>query len=98
RDRNVTGGSDVCSSDLYPNVRRHLIFAAFKDKDIPAILSEVEGAFTSITLTTFHHPRVAKTSELIHFMKKGHYQIITDWKEALRSEERRVGKEWRTGG
>src|SRR5690625_520853 len=73
----------------YPNVRRHLIFAAFKDKDIPAILSEVEGAFTSITLTTFHHPRAAKTSELIHFMKKEHHQIITDWKEALAQIEER---------
>jgi len=67
----------------YPNVRRHLIFAAFKDKDISAILSEVEDAFTSITLTTFQHPRAAKTSDLIHCMKREHYQIITDWKEAL---------------
>lgn len=71
----------------YTHEPKHLIFAAFKDKDITSILSELENVFTSITLTTFKHKRAANMEDLTRHSKKNQHFYIEDWKVALKQIE-----------
>src|SRR5699024_5052423 len=52
----------------YQNVPKHLIFAAFKDKDIQPILAELQHTFSEVTLTSFDHPRAARASDLADYL------------------------------
>ncbi len=49
---------------------KHLVFAAFKDKDIDKMLSILLPYFSTITLTTFQHPRAIASESLQHIIKK----------------------------
>lgn len=67
----------------YKTEKKHLVFAAFKDKDVDTILTLLNGHFASITLTTFDHPRAARPHELAKFLQSDTAYIISDWKEAI---------------
>lgn len=47
-----------------PKNHKKLIFSAFKDKQIPAMLLELSSVFDDIILTSFDHPRAASLKDL----------------------------------
>ncbi|GAA0442390.1 bifunctional tetrahydrofolate synthase/dihydrofolate synthase [Lentibacillus halophilus] len=61
----------------------HLIFAAFRDKDIKEMLRRLENQFATVTLTTFVHPRAASTTELCQYSQRSDVRLIDDWKQAV---------------
>lgn len=63
----------------YKNVQKHLIFAAFKDKEIAKMLGELPHIFSSVTLTTFDHPRAARAETLYKLVQSNHKYIRNDW-------------------
>lgn len=64
----------------YGNIdRKHLIFTAFKDKDLKVMLNELIPHFSTTTLTTFNHPRAVST----HFLKN---MIDKDIKNVVEKE------------
>ncbi|MEC5422038.1 folylpolyglutamate synthase/dihydrofolate synthase family protein [Virgibacillus sp. C22-A2] len=67
----------------YSNKERHLLFAAFKDKDTAAMLEQLSKHFSSIALTTFNHPRAASAEELYNMTASGNKSCLHDWKEVL---------------
>ncbi|WP_174613942.1 bifunctional folylpolyglutamate synthase/dihydrofolate synthase [Virgibacillus ihumii] len=64
-------------------VNKHLIFAAFRDKELDKMLGLLCGYFTSVTLTTFDHPRAASCNELLTAAPQGNIKVMKDWKEAV---------------
>ncbi|WP_121615099.1 bifunctional folylpolyglutamate synthase/dihydrofolate synthase [Virgibacillus halodenitrificans] len=68
----------------YPNNTMHLIFAAFKDKNFSAMLERLETTFSSITLTSFEHPRAAKADKLYEMTNHKHKFMTEDWQEAIK--------------
>ncbi|ASN05097.1 bifunctional folylpolyglutamate synthase/dihydrofolate synthase [Virgibacillus necropolis] len=62
---------------------KHVIFAAYRDKDIPAMLKLLQGQFETITLTTFDHPRAATISELSNYVNEENVFAIEDWQKNI---------------
>ncbi|AIF43300.1 folylpolyglutamate synthase/dihydrofolate synthase family protein [Virgibacillus sp. SK37] len=69
---------------LYPNKTKHLIFAAFKDKDFSLMLERLETNFSSVTLTSFEHPRAAKAVELYEVTNHKHKFLTENWEDAIK--------------
>lgn len=68
----------------FGHTEKHLIFAAFKDKDLKRMLEKLEPYFSSVTLTTFNHPRAAGIEQLQNFSKSRHAKFQSDWRQTLR--------------
>ncbi|WP_010531130.1 bifunctional folylpolyglutamate synthase/dihydrofolate synthase [Lentibacillus jeotgali] len=71
-------------ADRFINMERHLLFAAFKDKDLKQMLKTLEPHFSSVTLTTFDHPRAAGLEQLQQFSEARHVRYQSDWRQAIR--------------
>lgn len=69
----------------FSNCKRHLLFSAFKDKEIDKMLKQIENHFTTISLTTFDHPRAMQVSELRNYESDFHIEL--NWQEAIRQME-----------
>lgn len=67
----------------FKNKERHLIFAAFKDKEITVMLEQLIPYFSSITLTTFAHPRAAPIEELIEIVGTKKIRIEANWQQLI---------------
>ena len=67
----------------YKQKEKHLIFAAFKDKEIALMLEQLYPYFTTITLTTFAHPRAATVEELKKMIGTKAIRIESDWQQLL---------------
>ncbi|GAB3050184.1 bifunctional folylpolyglutamate synthase/dihydrofolate synthase [Virgibacillus ainsalahensis] len=67
----------------YKDKKKHLIFAAFKDKELKTMLELLNGSFSSITLTSFDNPRAADAKELYNLFKYDSKLYFNDWKEAV---------------
>ena len=52
----------------------HIIFAAFKDKNIDAMLAELSFISKDIVLTSFEHPRARKDNDYFLFLDEYQYQ------------------------
>ncbi|WP_404453270.1 bifunctional folylpolyglutamate synthase/dihydrofolate synthase [Virgibacillus necropolis] len=63
--------------------KKHIIFAAFKDKDIPVMLKLLQEKFETITLTTFDHPRAATLVELAKYVNHRNTVLAENWKEVI---------------
>lgn len=61
----------------------HIIFAAFKDKQLKQLSQHIKKNFSSITLTSFDHPRAAKTNEISKFFNERDVMINDDWKTVI---------------
>ncbi|TMN21084.1 bifunctional folylpolyglutamate synthase/dihydrofolate synthase [Lentibacillus cibarius] len=61
----------------------HLLFAAFKDKDIEGMLPALEQHFKTVTLTTFEHHRAASTKQLQYYSRRPDVQLIDDWEQVI---------------
>lgn len=67
----------------YDQKDKHLIFAAFKDKELKTMLDQLSKHFTTITLTSFDHPRAASAEALYHLTEAEHKCRIDNWQEAI---------------
>ncbi|EQB35819.1 bifunctional folylpolyglutamate synthase/dihydrofolate synthase [Virgibacillus kapii] len=65
----------------YKYMDRALLFAVFKDKDLENMLHQLQGRFTSITLTTFNHPRAASVTEMQQY--GGEMIVEPNWQKAV---------------
>lgn len=59
----------------------HIIFAAFRDKNIERMLAEYNFISQDITLTTFDHPRARQEEE--YFLFLGEFPFIFDYKSLI---------------
>lgn len=67
----------------YPEAEKHLIFAAYKDKDIQTMLDIVSNYFQTITLTSFSDARAASADFLYQLTTHEHKQKNPEWKEVI---------------
>lgn len=67
----------------FANREKHLVFAAFKDKDLKTMLNQLQGQFSTITFTSFDHPRAAKAVDLpiTNEVENKFYQA--DWRQVI---------------
>lgn len=75
----------VCST--YPTEEKHLIFAAYKDKDVQTMLDFLSSHFQTITLTSFADKRAASASQLYDMTNHAHKSDIPEWKDAIKEIE-----------
>lgn len=73
----------VKTIQLSENRPIHVVFAAFRDKNIDPMLISLQQISNDITLTTFKHKR-ARTEEE-YFLYLGDYKFQEDYKEAIKS-------------
>lgn len=63
---------------------KHLIFAAFRDKDLDKMLTILGDYFSTVTLTSFDHPRAASCDELLEaYHDHDNTKVMESWKEAI---------------
>lgn len=62
---------------------KHVIVGAFKDKDTEKMVNHLADFFTSVTLTTFDHPRAATASELLGKLDKDNVHKADDWQTVI---------------
>ncbi|UFT97934.1 bifunctional folylpolyglutamate synthase/dihydrofolate synthase [Radiobacillus kanasensis] len=68
----------------YGNNKKRLLFAAFRDKPIAAMLNQVNDDFEEVIVTTFDHPRAAGEQD-ISALEERDYTFVKNWEEALHS-------------
>ncbi|MGP4108418.1 bifunctional folylpolyglutamate synthase/dihydrofolate synthase [Virgibacillus sp. L01] len=78
----VRAFTDTMTS-IYKNREKHLIFAAFKDKDLTYMLHYLSNHFSSITLTTFKHPRAASVEQLQSVINHPNVRVNQDWMNVI---------------
>jgi len=69
---------------------KHLIFAAFQDKELKTMLDELCKYFTSLTLTSFDHPRAASADELYRAAKCNNKKKVYNWEDAMNNIEKQT--------
>lgn len=69
----------------YQKADKHLVFAGFKDKDLQEMLQLLAPQFTTITLTSFEHPRAVGAGELSDLIDVKHKYMEKDWKKVIKS-------------
>lgn len=62
---------------------KHLIFAAFQDKELKTMTDMLCNHFSSITLTSFDHPRAANADELYRVANCNNKKMVYDWKDVI---------------
>ncbi|SDK41142.1 bifunctional folylpolyglutamate synthase/dihydrofolate synthase [Sediminibacillus albus] len=70
----------------YPNQVKHLVFAAFKDKELTDMLPPLLGTFDRVYMTTFSHERAARLDQLKGMAMPGSAEIVSDWHSLVKSE------------
>src|SRR5690625_4683584 len=70
-------------SKNYRNMDKHLIFAGFKDKELQKMLQLLAGNFSTITVTSFEHPRAEKARYLYDLIHIKHKNLVEDWREVI---------------
>lgn len=72
-------------NDNYKHGNRHLIFAAFQDKDLQSMLEILAPHFSTITLTSFHSPRAASADDLNQLVPsfKGKKSTHHEWEKVI---------------
>lgn len=81
----------------YNEKPKHLIFSAFKDKDLETMLNKLSGHFETITVTTFQHPRAASAEDLYRLTQAETKRIATDFKTAIKQIDPSDGNYFITG-
>ncbi|WP_161993102.1 bifunctional folylpolyglutamate synthase/dihydrofolate synthase [Sediminibacillus terrae] len=68
---------------FYPDKKKQLLFAAFKDKPLQKMLPQLEDEFQSVHFTTFLHERAASAEVLqSHYPAKN--SKIVEWEKVIR--------------
>ncbi|QHE53153.1 folylpolyglutamate synthase/dihydrofolate synthase family protein [Pontibacillus sp. HMF3514] len=68
---------------LYPDKKKQVLFAAFKDKPVEQMMEYVNQHADTITLTSFDHPRSASVQDLKAQFGRKNFSITDDWKEFI---------------
>ncbi|MBP1968804.1 dihydrofolate synthase/folylpolyglutamate synthase [Virgibacillus natechei] len=70
-------------AENYNDKEKHLLFAGFKDKELETMLKQFSNEFSSITLTSFDHPRAARADVLYEATNVLDKHAVTNWKDAI---------------
>ncbi|MBM7597807.1 dihydrofolate synthase/folylpolyglutamate synthase [Virgibacillus halotolerans] len=70
-------------SQSFANQEKHLIFAAFKDKDLKTMQGQLQRQFSSIIFTSFDHPRAAQVADLKAAGGKKNNEYQPDWHHVI---------------
>lgn len=68
----------------YSMPNKHLIFAAFKDKDLGGMLQDAASHFSAVTLTSFDHPRVSAAEDLLEQIDHENVMVVRNWKDVMK--------------
>lgn len=68
----------------YPSSDKHVIVAMFADKDTKKMLELLGENFTTVTLTSFDHPRAAEAKDLYDLAGTNNKNLSLDWKVAIK--------------
>ena len=68
---------------IYPSEEKHLIFAAYKDKDIKTMLDMISHPFKTITFTSFLDDRAATSEFLYQLSAHDNKRQIANWKRVV---------------
>lgn len=71
--------------DHYEDHKRHLIYAAFKDKDIKPMLEALLPHFETMTVTTFDSERAAQAKDIAALVQSDKIRINRNWQQLLRN-------------
>lgn len=71
--------------NYYPASKKHILFAAFKDKPLKDMVENIEAEFDDVVFTTFEHPRAASEQELYNFSTNEQSRCTSDWKKAIQT-------------
>ncbi|CQR48022.1 Folylpolyglutamate synthase [Paraliobacillus sp. PM-2] len=70
----------------YPDYKKHLLFAAFKDKPLEQMIRQVDSTFDAITFTTFNHQRAETAEALIALSNHKNKAITNNWCQFLQEK------------
>ncbi|MBM7541798.1 bifunctional folylpolyglutamate synthase/dihydrofolate synthase [Amphibacillus cookii] len=68
---------------LYADKKKTLIFSAFSDKPIQAMIERLDNSFDQIIFTTFDHERAETAENLYKFSRHKNKKMASDWKQLL---------------
>ncbi|KGX88053.1 bifunctional folylpolyglutamate synthase/dihydrofolate synthase [Pontibacillus marinus] len=68
----------------YPDKKKQVLFAAFKDKPVKQMMEYVSKHADTITLTSFDHPRATRIQDLKAQFDGEVYSITDDWEDFIR--------------
>ena len=74
----------VISLEKNENRPIHVIFAAFKDKNIESMLIELGNISNDVTLTTFHHKRARTQDD--YFLYLGDYKFNDNYMTLIKEK------------
>lgn len=80
----------VCQ--YFPSNKKHMVFSAFRDKDLENMVSQLH-CFDSVTFTTFMHPRAASAEQIYTASHLKNTRLEPDWKAAISQLQGEVKKE-----
>lgn len=67
----------------FPHSEKHLLFAAFKDKDVKYMLKLLDGEFSNIIVTSFNHDRAWAASQLAKNISGSNIIIENNWRNFI---------------
>ncbi|RCW66389.1 bifunctional folylpolyglutamate synthase/dihydrofolate synthase [Saliterribacillus persicus] len=68
---------------FYPNRKKQVIFAVYKDKPISQMLEKIESVFQEIAFTTFDHPRACNAERLYEMSKLERKSFNKNWEKLI---------------
>lgn len=71
------------ANEYYPSKQKHLLFAAFKDKDLKTMIGLLDNKFDNLTFTSFDHSRAAHADALFDLSIDDHKAVATDWQQFI---------------
>lgn len=70
-------------NEYYPNHKKLLLFAAFKDKPLDPMIKRMDEVFDKVMYTSFHHPRAERAEALYQLSHHNVKRIIPSWENFL---------------
>ncbi len=68
---------------FYPNRKKQVVFAVYKDKPISQMLEKIESVFQEIAFTTFDHPRACNAERLYEMSKLERKSFNENWEKLI---------------
>ncbi|EKN64992.1 bifunctional folylpolyglutamate synthase/dihydrofolate synthase [Schinkia azotoformans] len=91
---NPEGIDTLCKTiqRYYSDKKVHIIFSALKDKPLKEMIGKLDAIADKITFTQFEFARCTEASELFELSSSANKHVNVDWKEAIESEKREIGR------
>ncbi|WP_017472739.1 bifunctional folylpolyglutamate synthase/dihydrofolate synthase [Amphibacillus jilinensis] len=68
---------------LYADQQKTLVFSAFKDKPIQAMIERLDNNFDQIIFTTFDHDRAETAENLYEYSHHKNKKVVSNWQKLL---------------